>query len=94
MNLNAFKASIDQDAPPEGLSQALQALWHAAKSNWEKAHRLAQTQDDENGAWVHAYLHRVEGDNANAGYWYRRAGRSDSSAPLREEWEEIVSALL
>ncbi len=94
MNLNAFKASIDQDAPPEGLSQALQALWHAANNNWEKAHRLAQTQDDENGAWVHAYLHRVEGDDANAGYWYRRAGRSDSSAPLREEWEEIASALL
>ena len=94
MDLNAFRASLDQDAPPEGLGRALQALWHQAKHNWDKAHRLAQGQDDEAGAWVHAYLHRVEGQNANAGYWYERAGKPHSSAPLNEEWEEIVSALL
>jgi len=55
---------------------------------------MAQSQDDGIGAWVHAFLHRVEGDSSNAAYWYRRAGKPISSAPLNEEWEEIVSALL
>ncbi len=94
MDLETFKASLDQDVPPEGLGPALQALWHKAKGNWDEAHRLSQAQDDELGAWVHAHLHRVEGNNANADYWYRRAGRPRSSAPLNDEWEEIVSALL
>ncbi len=94
MDLKTFKASLDQDAPPEGLGQALQALWHVAKGDWDKAHQLAQAQNDQFGAWVHAHLHRVAGDNGNAGYWFRRAGRPHSSASLKEEWEEIVSALL
>ncbi len=94
MNFRTFKASINHDAPPEGIGRALQALWHQAKGDWNEAHRLAQAQDDKTGAWVHAYLHRVEGDNANAGYWYRRAGKPDSPALPNEEWEEIVSALL
>jgi hypothetical protein len=94
MDFRTFKASINHDAPPEGIERALQALWHQAKGDWHEAHRLAQAQDDKTGAWVHAYLHRAEGDNANAGYWYRRAGKPDSSALLNEEWEEIVSALL
>ena len=94
MDFRAFKASINHDAPPEGIERALQALWHQAKGDWHEAHRLAQAQDDKTGAWVHAYLHRVEGDNANAGSWYRRAGKLHSSALLNEEWEEIVSALL
>ena len=59
-----------------------------------EAHRLAQAQDDKTGAWVHAHLHRVEGDLSNAGYWYRRAGRPESTAPLKEEWEAIAVALL
>jgi len=94
MDFRTFKASLNRDAPPEGIGSALQALWHQAKGDWHEAHRLAQAQDDETGAWVHAYLHRVEGDNANAGYWYRRAGKPHSSALLNEEWEEIVSAIL
>ena len=94
MDLKTFKASINQDSPPEGLGPALKALWHQAKGNWEQAHRLIQDQNDEAGAWVHAYVHRVEGDNSNAGYWYRRAGKPHPSAPLAEEWEEIVSSLL
>ena len=94
MEFRTFKASIKHDAPPEGIERALQALWHQAKGDWHEAHRLAQAQDDETGAWVHAYLHRAEGDNANSGYWYRRAGKPHSSALLNEEWEEIVSALL
>ena len=94
MDFRTFKASLNRDAPPEGIRRALQALWHQAKGDWHEAHRLAQAQDDETGAWVHAYLHRVEGDNANAGIWYGRAGKPQSSAPLNEEWEEIVSAIL
>ena len=94
MDLRTFEASINQDAPPEGIERALQALWHQARGDWHEAHRLAQAQNDESGAWVHAYLHRVEGDNANASHWYRRAGKLESSALLKEEWEEIVSTLL
>ena len=94
MDFKTFKASIIHNTPPEGIARALQALWHEAKGDWDAAHKLAQAQDDRTGAWVHAYLHRVEGDTANAGYWYRHAGKPDSSAPLNEEWDEIVSALL
>lgn len=94
MDLESFKASVAKDAPPEGLSPALAALWHEAKGDWDQAHKLAQSQEDEIGAWVHAYLHRVEGDERNAGHWYGRAGRSHSTTPLAEEWKEIASALL
>ena len=94
MDVDAFKASLQQVAPPDGLSAALRALWFQAKGDWDEAHRLAQSQDDMTGAWVHAYLHRVEGDQRNAAYWYRRAGKPVSSAPLRKEWDEIADALL
>lgn len=94
MDLKTFKTSINHDAPPEGIAHALQALWHEAKGDWRRAHKLAQAQDGATGAWVHAYLHRVEGDNANAAYWYRRAGKPESPTTLNEEWDEIASALL
>lgn len=94
MNLKSFKASLGQDAPPEDTELALQALWYQGKGDWHKAHQCAQAQDDPIGAWVHAHLHRVEGDNGNAGYWYNRAKQPASAAPLNEEWEEIVSALM
>jgi hypothetical protein len=94
MDLASFKRSLDRDAPPAGLERALAALWREAKGDWDAAHRLAQGQDDADGAWVHAYLHRVEGDLPNAGYWYRRAGKPPSSAPLKREWDEIAGALL
>jgi hypothetical protein len=94
ISLQTFRASLSADAPPDGLSQALQALWHEARGDWQAAHALAQSQDDSEGAWVHAYLHRVEGDRANAGYWYRRAGRPASIQPLQEEWAAIAAALL
>ena len=94
MDLKDFKESVDQNTPPEDLGCALQALWHQAKGEWDTAHRLAQSQDDGIGTWVNAFLHRVKGDNSNAAYWYRRAGKPISSASLNEEWEEIVSALL
>ncbi len=94
MDLPSFKKSLDRDAPPEGLGRALDALWHEAKGNWDQAHRLAQGQKDAGGAWVHAYLHRVEGDLPNAEHWYRRAEKPPSSAPLTQEWDEIAGTLL
>ncbi len=94
MDFQQFKASLTQTTPPANLSKALQALWQAAKGDWHAAHGLAQAQDDAVGAWVHAYLHREEGDLANAGYWYRRANRPASQQSLEKEWEEIAQALL
>jgi hypothetical protein len=90
----AFRASLEEASPPAGVSPALAALWHNAKGDWEAAHRVAQSEDNAEGAWVHAYLHRVEGDLANAGYWYHRAGRPASQEPLPDEWTAIVKALL
>lgn len=94
MNLDAFKASLADSQPPQDLGRPLLALWHAAKGEWDKAHALAQAEDNATGAWVHAHLHRIEGDLENAGYWYGRAKRPRSSAPLKEEWDEIAAALL
>ncbi len=94
MNLAAFKASLARDRPPAGLSEALEALWWDAKGNWDKAHALAQEAGGA-GAWVHAYLHRKEGELGNARYWYRQAARKPVAAtPFDTEWEEIARALL
>lgn len=94
MRLDEFRASLSRSAPPQGLGLALTALWWDARGDWDKAHECAQEQDDPAGAWVHAYLHRKEGDAANAGYWYRRAGKRPATLPLAEEWREIAQALL
>jgi hypothetical protein len=90
----SLKASLSEDAPPSDLSQPLAALWWMAKGNWEKAHSVAQSTPTADGAWVHAHLHRVEGDLDNASYWYGRAGKTASAAPLETEWDQIASALL
>ena len=94
MDFETYKGSLAGEAPPEGLSMAAQALWWEAKGDWHLAHQCAQKQEDAEGAWAHAYLHRVEGDLRNAGGWYNRAGRPASTAPLEEEWETIARALL
>jgi len=94
ISFEAFHASLAEAAPPVGVSPALAALWHEAKGDWDAAHRLAQSEDSAAGTWVHAYLHRVEGDLANAGYWYRRAGKPASQQPLRDEWTAIAKSLL
>jgi hypothetical protein len=94
MDEKAFKSSISQGVPPAGLSLALQALWWAEKGDWQKAHECAQAQEDAAGAWVHACLHREEGDHANAGYWYARAGKPIAAGPLAVERDEIARALL
>lgn len=79
---------------PEGLPRALRALWHDAKGNWNAAHEAAQVEEFGDCAWVHAYLHRKEGDEWNAGYWYRRAGKPVFRGPLEEEWRSIIESLL
>lgn len=94
MDIENFKSSLDAGQQPDGLGPCLQALWLAAKDDWDGAHRVVQEQSSAEAALVHAYLHRVEGDLANAGYWYRRAGRTAASDDLPAEWARIVSELL
>jgi hypothetical protein len=89
-----FYASLSDDAPAPGLQPALIALWWAAKGNWEGAHNIVQVESDASSAWVHAYLHRVEGDLGNARYWYGQAGQPPADGSLPDEWSAIVSALL
>lgn len=94
MTLAEFKASLSQSDPPEGLSTLLQALWYEGKDDWEQAHNIAQDISSAEGSWIHAYLHRKEGDQGNAAYWYSRAGKPVPRLSLEHEWEQIVSALL
>lgn len=97
MSFAEFAASVAQGSqPPAGLSAALQALWHDARGDWSAAHGIAQEDPGQNGSWVHAYLHRKEGDPGNAGYWYAKAGRSRPAddVTLRGEWEQISRELL
>lgn len=94
MNLQEFRASLSDQAPPTGLNHALSGLWWDAKGDWTKAHESAQQDEGPEGAWVHAYLHRKEGDLSNAEYWYRRAGKRAAQGSFEEEWTQIVQALL
>jgi hypothetical protein len=94
MTLPEFKASFSQNIPNADLSIYLKALWYDGKGNWKQAHALVDHLNDETACWVHAYLHRKEGDNWNADYWYRRAGRQRPSVSLEEEWHVITEALL
>lgn len=90
----AFEISLENNEPPENLSVYLQALWYDAKGNWSQAHSLVDSLSNGNAASVHAYLHRVEGDNTNAGYWYRKAGKKMPDISLNEEWKNLVDELL
>ena len=90
----AFNAVLSDPAPPRELVAPLAALWWAKKGDWDKAHRIVMDEVGQDAAWVHAYLHRVEGDLGNAGYWYRRAGKPAAAGSLDAEWGDIVSALL
>lgn len=94
MNLAEFQLTQNQTTPPPDVSLALQALWFDAKGDWNKAHELAQKDGGPSGDWVHAYLHRKEGDASNARYWYARAGKPVFSGPLEQEWAAISEALL
>ena len=95
MTLEAFEQSIEQHRkPPAEISVYLQSLWYDAKGDWDKAHEMIQDVEDETSFWIHAYLHRKEGDSWNADYWYRKAGKAKPDASLKEEWKEISSILL
>jgi hypothetical protein len=94
MDLAAFRASLSLAAPPLNLSPALRALWLDARGNWDGAHDSAQADEGGAGDWVHAYLHRKEGDAGNAAYWYRRARKPVCKSSLDEEWAAIAGALL
>jgi hypothetical protein len=94
MTLEQFRATLAQHEPPPGLSQGLRAMWEDATGHWAAAHAIAQEIEDRTGSWIHAYLHRKEGDPGNAGYWYRRAGQPIAHDTLDEEWDRIVLYLL
>ena len=94
MTVADFKRTVADAVPPKNISLPLLAMWHDARGDWNAAHETAQSVEDATAAWVHAYLHRKEGDAANAGYWYRRAHKPIATDALSEEWERIVAALL
>jgi len=93
MTLDEFTATVKAPAPPD-VAAPLRALWHDARGDWNEAHAVAQDIDDATGAWIHAYLHRKEGDLGNAAYWYSRAHQPVATDSLDEEWRRIVTALL
>ncbi len=94
MTLAEFRQSLTATEPPAGLTHALAGLWWDAKGDWARAHESAQQDEGRDGSWVHAYLHRKEGDQGNAAYWYNRAGKPTCQEPLDKEWLSIAKELL
>ena len=94
MTLDDFRLSLSATEPPAGLTHALAGLWWDAKGDWTRAHDSAQQDEGVEGSWVHAYLHRKEGDQGNAAYWYSRAGKPVCRESLDAEWVSIVGSLL
>ena len=92
--IDVFVDSLGRDGPPPFSTPMLHAIWHGLRGDWNAAHELAQAQDDDEGAWVHAWLHRIEGDLSNADYWYRRARRPARSDDTRDEGLDIARALI
>lgn len=87
-------ASLQKEEPPLGITASLAALWYDGKGDWEQAHTIAQDLPTKEGAWMHAYLHRKEGDAWNANYWYNRAGKTMPDLSLDQEWKEMVASML
>lgn len=94
MEFENFINTLSHETPPSSVSPYLQALWYDAKGDWDKAHDIVQDIHSNTGSWIHAYLHRKEGDNGNARYWYSMAGKPFPSISQEEEWKTIVKALL
>ena len=97
MNIKDFEASARNDpSPPDGLPPALRALWLAKAGRWHESHDLCQDVPDPDGAWIHAYLHREEGDLGNAAYWYSRAGKQQPGpgVSLEQEWRELAAEFI
>ena len=93
-SIDAFISSLEGQEPPPCATPMLRAVWHGLRGDWDAAHELAQAQDDAEGAWVHAWLHRIEGDHANAAYWYARARRQPGVGATRDEGLDIARALI
>jgi hypothetical protein len=94
ITIDEFVASASRGDLPGGLPSPLQALWHEVRGDWKRAHKIVQGESSAEAAWVHAYLHRREGDQSNAGYWYRHAQRQISTASLEDEWRTIVASFI
>lgn len=94
MDYRGFSNSLRDEMPPRGIEPPLAALWWAEKGDWDKAHRLVMDGAGAEAAWVHAFLHRTEGDEGNANYWYAKAGRPPARGDLDAEWVAITAALL
>ena len=94
MDFKKLQQSLKSALPPAELSSYLKSLWYDAKGDWNKAHEIIQDIEDKTAAWIHAYLHRKEGDIGNADYWYRRAGKTRPPYSLEKEWEEIANKLI
>ena len=93
-SIDSFKDSLKNNTPDPSYSPMLTSLWYDAKGDWEKAHDQVDHLGGKDAAWVHAYLHRKEGDLWNADYWYAKAGRSRPDIPLSTEWENLVKFFL
>lgn len=91
MDLQTFTKTITSSSPPSGVSVYLESLWYDAKGDWNKAHKLIDHLEDKDAAWLHAYLHRKEGDLSNADYWYRKAGKARPDISLQDEWRNLAS---
>lgn len=94
MDVDEFRESLSGSKPPARIDKLLEALWYEAHGDWERAHRIAQSQKGPVAAAVHAYLHRREGDLSNADYWYERAGRERTRGALEREWQALAAELL
>jgi hypothetical protein len=94
MTLQQFKDTLRDNKPPQQIDPLLTAMWYDAKGNWDMAHNIAQDNHTNNGSWVHAYLHRKEGDQGNAGYWYARANKPFPGQTLEAEWADLVERFL
>lgn len=93
-NYIEFQNTLTSNSPPMDWSEALKSLWYEAKGDWEASHNIAQDMHSELGSWIHAYLHRKEKDEWNAGYWYRQANKPFSTLTLDEEFKELVVFVL
>lgn len=94
MNFQEFQKFLEDNEPSSNLSPVLLALWHDGRGDWRASHDIVQDIETKEAAWVHAYLHRKEGDEGNASYWYSRAGKKFPRESLNEEWREIVTDLI
>jgi hypothetical protein len=94
MKLEKFLETISGSEPPAEINDHLKALWYDKKGDWESAHSIVQILNDKNAEWIHAYLHRKEGDPYNASYWYRKANKSKPDISLDEEWENLADLFL